>query len=448
MIGRGDRVLVGVSGGSDSTGLALVLSELRSRLDFDLVVAHVHHGLRGVEADAGESVAAATAADLGLPFARAGVEIAAGGNLEARARAERYRALHELAAEHSCTRIATGHTRDDQAETFLLRLLRGAGADGLAGIHPVRADAVVRPLLDCTRDQVALVVGLRGLPVVEDSMNVDRRFLRTRVRHDLLPLMEELNPQIVGLAARAADSLRGAAAAQERWVDGRLDARASELNLAAVRALPADLRSVLIRAWLMRADPELRPSARSVAGVEWLVDAGDAESPPSPHVGASVDIAPGRCVERRGDRLVMSAPTPTPPTSITSRPLDFGSPQPLPGGWLLVSEIHHRRVSLPADLWSAVCDLDKCGELAVRSPLAGDRIRPLGMTGRKKLGEVFGAQSIPTSDRASYPVITSGDELLWVPGVVRASETTVDGSTTRFALLTAKRLPIAGPETP
>jgi tRNA(Ile)-lysidine synthase len=437
MIESGDRVLVAASGGPDSTGLALVLGELRSRLRCELVVAHVHHGLRGVESDAGERAAAESAAALGVPFVRADAAVEAGGNLEARARGARYRALHELAETNGCNRIATGHTRDDQAETFFLRLLRGAGAEGLAGILPSRPDGVIRPLLDCDRERVAALVRRRGLVWVADSMNEDPRFARTRVRRELLPLLRGLDPGAVGLVARAADSLRAAAEAQQEWLRGALgDGR--ELETSRLEGLSPDLRLVVVRAWLERQEPELRPSWRLVAGVAALVE--------RVGPGTAVDIAPGRRVVRSGDRLI-AAPA-VDGEAIDSRRLEIGKPQRLPGGWLLTSELRRGAVELPRDLWSAVLDLDKCGELGVRSSRRGDRIRPLGMDGSKKLAEVFGSRQVPRAARPGYPVIISGDDLLWVPGVARSSTSAVDRSTVRVAILHAERLTVAGRHTP
>jgi tRNA(Ile)-lysidine synthase len=403
MIGAGDRVLVGVSGGSDSAGLALILAELRGRLGCELVLGHVHHGLRGAEADAGEAAAAAVAGTLGLRFVRADAAVAAGGNLEARARAARYRALHELAAAAGCNRIATGHTRDDQAETFLLRLLRGAGADGLGGIRPLREDGVVRPLLDCDREALAAVVRHRGLAVCGDAMNDDPRFLRTRVRHELLPLLRDLNPRAVSLAARAAEALRAAAAAERRWAAGVLAGAGEALPLAALEGLPAELRASLVRAWLRRVAPAGVAASRLIAAVERLAEAGSA--------GRRIDLAPGWRVERRGDRLVVrellasAAPSP-----FTRRQLAFGETVEVPGGWRLRAEVGEPPPALPSDLWSAVCDLDACGPLLVRPPRRGERVRPLGMAGSKKLGDILAARRVPRDERLSYPVVASAGD--------------------------------------
>jgi len=227
---------------------------MRRRLGIELVAGHVHHGLRGTEADLDQECAAATAAALNMPFHAAAIPPGALGeaNLEARARAARYAALHALATATGSAKIATGHTLDDQAETFLLRLLRGAGAAGLAAIDPHRDDGVVRPLLDCRRDAVVAVVEQAGLRHRADSANRDPRFLRTQVRARLLPVLTEISPAAVVTCARAAEHARGDALLAARW----LTAAACELGvgsglpLAVLVALPAGTRAAMVRHWL------------------------------------------------------------------------------------------------------------------------------------------------------------------------------------------------------
>ena len=263
MLTPGTRVLVAVSGGSDSIGLLLVLRELRRKLGIELVAAHVNHGLRGADADADEACAAAAAERLGVRFARCDLGRRLNGatpNLEARARILRYAALRRLAAAHDCGRIATGHTLDDQAETVLMRLVRGTGVRGLGAIRPRRRDGIVRPLIDCRRDAVRAVVEQAGLAYRHDTSNDDPRFLRTQVRGRVLPLLAELNPAIAEACANLAASARAERAVVRRWADAELAAVEADgaLPVAWLAAHPDGARQLLARRWLVRVGVPLR----------------------------------------------------------------------------------------------------------------------------------------------------------------------------------------------
>jgi tRNA(Ile)-lysidine synthase len=260
----GERVLVAVSGGADSTGLLLVLARLRRKLGIELVAAHVNHRLRGDDADLDEACAAENAAAHEVAFVRAELPetLVRAANLEARARTLRYRALHALAAAHGCAKIATGHTADDQAETVLMRLVRGSSGRGLSAIRPRRADGVIRPLLDCRRADVEAVVRAAGLRYRIDRSNRDRRFLRTHVRERVLPLLAELNPSIVRACANLARSAHAERVIVAAWADAQLDAAAPDghLSVAGLRQTEPALRTLLVRRWLTR----VGLSARSV----------------------------------------------------------------------------------------------------------------------------------------------------------------------------------------
>ena len=191
----GDRVLLAVSGGGDSVGMAaLFLSALpRPRLELGLV--HVHHNLRGEEADRDERAVHDLAACLGLPFRSLRIRgrPPRGESLEQWAREVRYGALESLREDEGWDYIATAHSLGDQAETVLLRIHRGAGPGGLAGIRPV-AGRVLRPVLSFTGEELRRAAGEAGLAYLEDSSNADRRFLRNRVRREVLPFLEERLP--------------------------------------------------------------------------------------------------------------------------------------------------------------------------------------------------------------------------------------------------------------
>ena len=213
----GQRVLVAVSGGGDSVGLLALLLSARPRPDMALGVAHVHHNLRGQEADRDEIAAHDLACDLGLPFfcLRLSGGPGRGESVEQWAREQRYEALESLRADEGWDWVATGHSLDDQAETVLMRIARGTGLRGLAGILPV-SGRVVRPVLDFSGAQLREAASGCGLRWIEDSTNLDRRFLRNRVRLDALPHLEASLP---GVSRRLAALARLASLSPPRIPD-------------------------------------------------------------------------------------------------------------------------------------------------------------------------------------------------------------------------------------
>ena len=211
-----ERVLIGLSGGPDSVALTHALVELTPKLGIELIAAHLHHGLRA-EADDDEAFCRELADALHLPFVAGRIDVAsraktAGRSIEDEARRARYAFLSEQAARHVCDRIAVGHTMDDQAETFMMRLARGSGVRGLSSVYPIvkkeNAD-IIRPLIDVRRHEILAHLEKRGLSFREDASNLDRRFTRNRLRHDVLPYVaDELNPKLVETLARSAEILR------------------------------------------------------------------------------------------------------------------------------------------------------------------------------------------------------------------------------------------------
>ncbi len=234
---RGDRILVAVSGGPDSMALLHVLATLRAKLGHEVVAHGVDHGLRA-EASRELDVAEDFARSLDVPFARTQVLVVSGGNLQARARAARYEALRSAAAASSAAVIATAHHRDDRAETVLLRLLRGSGPRGLA-VLPPRAGDLVRPLLRASRAAIDAHVARHAIPFSTDPSNRDPRFLRVRVRHELLPLLRALSPGIDEHLCALADQLaeRGTSAASPGKERPPLDAAMSRASRHALELL-------------------------------------------------------------------------------------------------------------------------------------------------------------------------------------------------------------------
>lgn len=210
LFSRGDALLVAVSGGRDSMALLHVLAWLRRDLGHRVFAHAVDHGLRA-EAKREIDLAAQLAASLEVPFSRSRLRVAPGGNLQARARDARYASLERAARRVGATVLVTAHHADDRAETLLLRLLRGAGPRGLAVLPPKSADhgaiVRVRPFLAARRRDIDAHLVRHEIPYTEDPSNADPRFLRARVRREVVPLLEGMNPRIVEHLCALADRL-------------------------------------------------------------------------------------------------------------------------------------------------------------------------------------------------------------------------------------------------
>ncbi|MDT7604377.1 MAG: tRNA(Ile)-lysidine synthase [Acidobacteriota bacterium] len=337
---REARAVVALSGGADSTALLCALDELRKRrlLTLDLTVAHLDHGLRGrVGAQDARSVEKLARA-LGYEFETARARVAKRAratrdNLEQAARRERYEFLGRVARECGARIVATGHTLDDQAETVLLALLRGSGADGLGGMRAVRPlsdkepdTLLARPLLGwARRAQTQSYCAARGVSVREDAMNTDERFARVRVRRQLIPLLETFNPRAVEAIARAAGLLQSDAdalsceasrllrEAADEGAQGRSsdegaraeasregDAVAPPLRVEAFVGVAAAVRRRAIRQWLALARGDLRRVELShVLTVEKLLT--------GERGGRVAELPGGGRVERRGRRVFFRA---------------------------------------------------------------------------------------------------------------------------------------------
>ena len=294
LVETGEHVVLAVSGGGDSVALAHLLSELAPELGITLSIACVDHGLRAESADEARSVEA-LAAELGLPFDGVRLEDLGSGNLQARARHARYEALHAIRERRGATKIATGHTLDDQAETVLARALNGVGVAGLSGIRPQRADGVIRPLLSCRREELRAYLRSRGGRWVEDPSNESPAFERVRARRLLAGIEEDwpgATEHLAQLAQDARDAHRALRSRSRAWL-ARSRGRHG-LQLSALRAASSGVRAAVLRRWVR--DETQRGVSRSHSrALEELVRTGRGE----------VLLGEGWGVSRRGDELVL-----------------------------------------------------------------------------------------------------------------------------------------------
>lgn len=252
LVDRGMHVLAACSGGADSGAMLFALARLAPEMGFALQAASLDHGLRPTAVRDVE-IARTQAQAAGVPFHALAVSVASGASLQARAREARYAALFACAKDIGAERVAVAHTRDDQAETVVMRVLRGAGIGGLGGIAPRRADGVVRPLIDCARAEV-LAFARRHCPAIaEDQSNADARFERVRVRERIVPALAAEDPAVIDHLADLADDARelwdalapGARDLLERGLEDSVTIRVSTL-----REAPAAVRRVALRIWV------------------------------------------------------------------------------------------------------------------------------------------------------------------------------------------------------
>jgi tRNA(Ile)-lysidine synthase len=415
----GSRVVVAVSGGSDSVALAHVIAELHAAAECRVAgVAHFNHQLRAT-ADRDEQFTRGLAESCGWPVIVGREDVRSRSRREHRsiedaAHAARHEFFDRACAELNGDVVALGHTRDDQAETFLLRLLRGAGPKGLASMHP-RHGFLVRPLLSCRRVELRAYLDRQSIPYVEDESNLDPSVPRNRIRAELLPLLErDFNPAIVDVLADEALLLREI----WDWIErGTADARSSAagLDVAELTSMPPPLRRwVLWRA--MQSMSHGRPVLfRHVeAGLDLLRSS---ES-------RSID-GPGHRLERVGEKLVLTRREPGERIGSRSVPVNaFDYPLRVPG-----------QVQLPAGIVAAEPDAhtvdpallgsnavavrrDRClGQLRVRNRRPGDRFQPIGLIGRKKLQDYFVDRKVARRDRDGVPIVVDeSDRIVWVAG--------------------------------
>jgi tRNA(Ile)-lysidine synthase len=415
LIVAGDRVAAAVSGGVDSVALLLLLLELRAELGIVLSIFHVNHKLRGAESDEDERFVAELARADKLEFhARVAQVRADQAGIEAAARELRYQAFRDLARTAGIGKIATAHTLDDQAETVLLRMMRGSGLRGLSGILPrlkMEPIEVVRPLLGVRRQELEQYLRECGQSWREDSTNRNLEFLRNRVRQRLVPVLkQEFGESSIENLADLAEIAR---AEEEHWSHSHAELRQSGslLPLSLLRELSLAAQRRVVRDW-----------AKSTASVSLSFRAVErALELTNQETGAQMELPGGRHILRRTAReLVLEAPGP-------SVPLNYEYRLPVPGSAEireLNSRFEARLVNMSApnkdgrNILGRLLDPARLPrELCLRNWRAGDRFWPAHSKSEKKVKELLSDLHISGQERKVWPVITAeGLGVVWVRG--------------------------------
>lgn len=435
MLCRGECVLLAVSGGADSMTMLrlLVDSGLRDELGLRFIVCHLNHGMRGAESRRDYDFVKAAAGRLGLEFIgrtlKPGVLRKKGSSLQEEARARRYRFFEEAAMKRGDAKVAIGHTLDDQAETVLMRLIKGSGIKGLTGIPPVRG-RFIRPLIEVSREEIEKYAKDTGLEYVVDSTNRRPKYLRNSIRLKLIPFIKkEYNPNIIETLARTARLLALDSAYLDKEASRLLDKTVIERKRDAV---------VLDRKMLMSMDKAL--AARVLLnlaqdrGVELysshiksFLEVTGGQRP-----NASVRIAGGLGISMEYGRVILRFKAP-------GKPKKFERVLSLPGvtrvtgtGYSFKAELTGRPPSLKCGPNTAFFDYGAVlGPVMARTVMPGDRMVPLGMKGHKKIKEIFIDNKVPMERRRSIPLLVCGGAVMWAPGIRQSELFKVTSSTKR-----------------
>jgi tRNA(Ile)-lysidine synthase len=433
MLTPGDRVLVAVSGGVDSVVLLYALRELQKSEKLSLAVAHFDHAMRTDSAADAEFVKKlARSLKLRYYSERADVPAYAKAqklSLEVAARTLRYQFFERIAKAHDFKKIALGHTLNDQAETLLMRLLRGAGLEGLSGIPPVRPSGeltYIRPLIECTRDQIVAFAQAHKLSWREDPTNYDTTIMRNKIRHELIPILKEYNPKVLEALGRTARLLAQAAYVLDCQAEQALatliaseSAQGLALDLKDLMAMPEYLQALVLRRAIARVNPLCEPEAAHIeALLRWISRRGAGEL----HLPAGVRVL------RRHSHLIVTARPAAPPKCFEYLLTVPGETTLSEIGWrFVIRSLHpHPRPYLTLTLsvygegtgevrGRALLDADKIqGSLVVRNRRPGDRIRL--RSGTKKLQDFFTDRKIPREQRDAIPLICDENALIWIVG--------------------------------
>jgi tRNA(Ile)-lysidine synthase len=422
MLAPGEHVLVGVSGGADSTALLLCLHRLAADLPLSLTAAHLNHRIRGAEADEDQNFVRQLCAGWGIPFVSEIIEVKqqaaeAKQNLEEFARDRRNDFLRRTAQRLGAQKIAVGHNLNDQAETALFRFIRGSGIQGLSSIYPVIDGLVIRPLLECARESIREYLNRQGVSYREDSSNTDLRHARNRIRHELLPYLEKnFNPRLVSTIARET------ALARETWSFVESQAVAAYQNL----QCPAGNGILLKVSQLLELHPALQKQVVRQAIKAWL---GSLRGITSVHIqslialcaagrsGDQIDMPHGGIALRQFDSLLLL----NKPANIIH---DYAYILNVPGECRVpeagasfrctISCAPNQKTMREKRFVQAFLEtINLTPSLLVRSRKPGDRY---GGTGHRKVKKMLIDGKIPQLQRNALPMIVAGNSVIWIPG--------------------------------
>ncbi len=441
MLGGGETVLVGLSGGPDSVCLLVLLCRLRDEFRLTVRAVYVNHNLRPGETDREIELCSRLCKDLDVPFAVKSIDVnsrvrESGQNKQEAARDLRYAAFEEAAFEARADRIALGHNADDQIETFFMRLLRGSGPGGLSGIPPKRGK-IIRPLIETERTDIEEFLIAEKIQFAVDSSNLKADYLRNRLRQSLVPGMKELNPGLAGTILNTVSILQD----EERFFDimvtktlMKMISRKTDERIELFMAPMEVMDIVMLRRVLRRAIEE----TKGLRGIGFVHIEDIIRMIRYGKSGDRLYLPKGIRVIRDYSLLVVTAAAPSkigeyelhPPAELAIRE----------AGVVIRASMEENAADLGDGKSRVVLDAGTMRfPLNVRRRKDGDFFLPLGLGRRKKLQDYFVDEKVPRDERDSVPVVLSGDDIVWVAGYRADDRFRVTEKTERFLKLNLLR---------
>ena len=448
MFDPGDRVGVATSGGADSVALLHVMDRIAEDLNLTLIIIYLNHGLRGEESNREDEFVRRLGDSMKILVESRKISIPSirereKGSLEDVCRKERYKFFEEVAKNYNLNKIALGHNLNDQAETVVMKFLRGSGLEGLRGILPVRDGIYVRPLLEVSREEILFFLRGEGAEYITDSSNMDNRYLRNRIRNELIPELKELyNPRLVENVGRMSNILRLENDFIEKCVDKTLSdwninscEEGVKIDIPNLKSLHPALQFRVIKTIL----DDISSSKKGIGyiHVKSVIDLIEGGRP-----NGLLDLPAGVAIRREYDNLVI----------LKDERFDTKVSSPLTmkndknkgrkGDKRKVNDYYYHHIEIPGSVnieekgMKIAFDLMDTGPfdyssgstvfidysvisfpLVIRNIRPGDRIQPFGLKGTKKVKSLFIDEKVPRNERGKIPLLVDQESVLWIPGV-------------------------------
>jgi tRNA(Ile)-lysidine synthase len=437
---RGSSVVAAVSGGPDSMALLHLLRSMAEEEPFQIVVAHVNHQFRGAESDAEAEMVSRVAREWGLPVETVEINLPVyieqtGMNAQSAAREKRYAFLKQVARHYSCSVVLLGHHAGDQAETVLMRVIRGTGPGGLAGMKARRKEEeleLIRPLLRITKDKLLDYCQRNGVPYAVDSSNVDRHYFRNTVRLDLMPMLEEYNPKLQASLVRLADM----AAMDDDYLEAESLKAFKEGVTSSVEGFRLERRwfrslHVALQRRLIKLILNCSSDPRQLLDFQHVEEILGSLTQDSPTV-IRLDLGEGWFLRREYEEVYIGPALP--PSLSFAYVVEETAKEVMieeTGDSFKLQRFEGSMAVEPHNRFEACFDEGQLTfPLQIRSRLPGDFMHPYGLNGTKKVQDMFVDAKVPRSRRDLHALLVDGDgRVLWIPGMRRSRHALITGNT-------------------